>query len=138
MNRCPHCGVELDASSPGGLCPACLMAGGLESQVTIRSGNEVEQPGVPEGVEDDRFGPYRILRLIGEGGMGSVYLAEQSHPIQRQVALKVVKLGMDTRQVVTRFESERQALALMDHPNIAHVYEAGSSDRGRPYFVMEY
>jgi serine/threonine protein kinase len=117
------------------------MAEGLETQVKIRSGNEVPPPGTTPaqaGLEDDRFGPYRILRLIGEGGMGSVYLAEQIHPIQRQVALKVVKLGMDTRQVVARFESERQALALMDHPNIAHVYEAGTSDRGRPYFVMEY
>jgi serine/threonine protein kinase/tetratricopeptide (TPR) repeat protein len=133
--------VELDASSPGGLCPACLMAGGLESQVTIRIGNEVPRPGptpAQAGLEDDRFGPYRILRRIGEGGMGSIYLAEQSQPIQRQVALKVIKLGMDTRQVVARFESERQALALMDHPNIAHVYEAGTSERGRPYFVMEY
>jgi serine/threonine protein kinase/tetratricopeptide (TPR) repeat protein len=92
----------------------------------------------PPDMEGDHFGAYRILRLIGEGGMGSVYLAEQLHPIQRRVALKVVKLGMDTRQVVARFESERQALALMDHPNIAHVYEAGTSERGRPYFVMEY
>src|SRR5262245_36422269 len=114
MNRCPHCGVELDASSPGGLCGACLLVGGLESQVTIRSGNEVSQPSATgASVEDDHFGPYRILQLIGEGGMGSVYLAEQRQPIQRQVALKVVKLGMDTRQVVTRLESERQALALM-------------------------
>src|SRR5215467_10386889 len=137
MNRCPHCGVELDASSPGGLCPACLMAEGIESQLTTAPVTRSHRQ-AHDGLEDDHFGPYRILWRIGEGGMGTVYLAEQGQPIQRQVALKVIKLGMDTRQVVTRFESERQALALIDHPHIAHVYEAGSSDRGRPYFVMEY
>jgi serine/threonine protein kinase/tetratricopeptide (TPR) repeat protein len=136
MKRCAQCGAELDARSPAGLCPACLMLEALETQAT---GPGATAP-APAGAswEGDRFGAYRILRLIGEGGMGSVYLAEQTHPIQRQVALKVVKLGMDTRQVVARFESERQALALMDHPNIAHVYEAGTSEGGRPYFVMEY
>jgi serine/threonine protein kinase len=111
----------------------------LEALETQATGSGATAPGpAGAGLEGDRFGAYRILQLIGEGGMGSVYLAEQTHPIQRQVALKVVKLGMDTRQVVARFESERQALALMDHPNIAHVYEAGTSDPGRPYFVMEY
>ena len=82
-------------------------------------------------------GPYRILERIGEGGFGSVFLAEQQRPIRRRVALKVVKLGMDTRQVIARFEQERQALALMDHPNIAKVLDAGATDAGRPYFVME-
>src|SRR5437762_4495644 len=85
-----------------------------------------------------RIGPYEILELIGEGGMGSVYKAEQRDPIQRIVAIKVIKLGMDTREVITRFESERQALALMNHPNVARVLEAGATDTGRPYFVMEY
>jgi serine/threonine protein kinase len=89
-------------------------------------------------VEGDRFGPYRVLRPIGEGGMGAVYLAEHTGPIHREVALKVIKLGMDSRQVVARFDAERQVLALMEHPNIAHVYDAGTSDGGRPYFVMEY
>jgi serine/threonine protein kinase len=111
----------------------------LDTKATTDPGAPAPSPGPAQsGPPDDRFGAYRILRPIGEGGMGSVYLAEQTHPMQRQVALKVVKLGMDTRRVVARFESERQALALMDHPNIAHVYEAGTSDRGRPYFVMEY
>ena len=84
------------------------------------------------------IGPYRILGLLGEGGMGEVYLARQEHPVRREVALKVVKLGMDTRQVIARFEAERQALALMDHPSVAKVFDAGSTDAGRPYFVMEY
>jgi len=84
------------------------------------------------------IGPYRLLQLLGEGGMGEVWLAEQKKPIQRTVALKLIKTGMDTKAVVARFESERQALALMDHPNIARVFEAGSTAEGRPYFVMEY
>ena len=84
------------------------------------------------------FGSYRLLQKIGEGGMGEVWLAEQMAPIRRQVALKVIKAGMDTAQVVTRFEAERQALALMDHPAIATVFDGGSTPEGRPYFVMEY
>jgi non-specific serine/threonine protein kinase/serine/threonine-protein kinase len=84
------------------------------------------------------IGPYRILRLLGEGGMGAVYEAEQEQPVRRRVAVKLIKIGMDTREVVARFESERQALALMDHPAIAKVFDAGSTPQGRPYFVMEY
>jgi eukaryotic-like serine/threonine-protein kinase len=84
-----------------------------------------------------RIGPYKILQLIGEGGFGSVFMAEQEKPVQRKVALKIIKLGMDTRQVVARFEQERQALAMMDHPNIAKVFDAGATDTGRPFFVME-
>ena len=83
----------------------------------------------------ERIGPYRILELIGEGGMGTVYLAEQDEPLVRRVALKVVKPGMDTREVVARFESERRTLARMHHPHIAEVYDAGMTDEGRPYFV---
>jgi eukaryotic-like serine/threonine-protein kinase len=82
-------------------------------------------------------GRYKLLEEIGEGGMGTVYMAEQTEPIQRKVALKVIKAGMDSRQVIARFEAERQALALMDHPNIARVIEASTTDFGRPYFVME-
>src|SRR5207244_1792821 len=85
-----------------------------------------------------QIGRYFIEQLIGEGGMGSVYKAEQREPIRRTVAIKVIKLGMDTREVIARFESERQALALMNHPNVARVLDAGASDTGRPYFVMEY
>lgn len=83
------------------------------------------------------IGRYKLLQNIGEGGMGIVYMAEQTEPVIRKVALKIIKLGMDTKQVVARFEAERQALALMDHPNIAKVLDAGSTDTGRPYFVME-
>jgi hypothetical protein len=84
-----------------------------------------------------RIGRYKLLRQIGEGGCGVVYLAEQQEPVRRPVALKVIKLGMDTKSVIARFEAERQALALMDHPNIAKVLDAGATDSGRPYFVME-
>jgi eukaryotic-like serine/threonine-protein kinase len=84
------------------------------------------------------IGSYQLLELIGEGGMGEVWLAEQKEPVRRRVAVKLIKAGMDTREVVARFESERQALALMDHPAIAKVFDAGSTAEGRPYFVMEY
>src|SRR3954447_8947792 len=89
-----------------------------------------EQPGTV-------IGQYKLLQQIGEGGMGVVFMAEQSEPIQRTIALKIIKPGMDTRQVIARFEAERQAVAMMDHPNIAKVLDAGTTDSGRPYFVME-
>jgi tRNA A-37 threonylcarbamoyl transferase component Bud32 len=84
-----------------------------------------------------RIGRYKLLQKIGEGGCGVVYMAEQEEPVRRLVALKVIKLGMDTRSVINRFEAERQALAMMDHPNIAKVLDAGATEAGRPYFVME-
>ncbi len=90
----------------------------------------LEQPGTA-------IGPYKLLEQIGEGGFGIVFMAEQQHPVRRKVALKVIKPGMDTRQVIARFEAERQALALMDHPNIARVLDAGATDSGRPYFAMD-
>src|SRR5881275_2155986 len=83
------------------------------------------------------IGPYRLVRQLGEGGMGVVYHAQQHQPIRRDVALKIIKPGMDSKQVIARFESERQALALMDHANIARVFDAGATSTGRPYFVME-
>ncbi|MGH7970160.1 MAG: protein kinase domain-containing protein, partial [Limisphaerales bacterium] len=83
------------------------------------------------------IGRFKLLQEIGEGGMGIVYMAEQREPVIRKVALKIIKLGMDTRQVVARFEAERQALALMDHPNIAKVLDGGATESGRPYFVMD-
>src|SRR6476659_8876799 len=83
------------------------------------------------------IGPYKLLQQIGEGGMGTVFMAEQTQPVQRKVALKVIKPGMDSRQVIARFEAERQALAVMDHVNIARVLDAGTTPAGRPYFVME-
>src|SRR6516164_7095404 len=85
----------------------------------------------------DKIGRYKLLQQVGEGGWGVVYMAEQEEPVRRRVALKVIKLGMDTKQVIARFEAERQALALMDHPNIAKVLDAGATTTGRPYFVME-
>ena len=86
----------------------------------------------------EQIGPFRIIEIIGEGGMGVVYKAEQRDPVRRVVALKVIKLGMDTHDVVARFEAERQALAMMSHPNVARVFEAGVTEQGRPYFAMEY
>jgi eukaryotic-like serine/threonine-protein kinase len=89
-----------------------------------------EEPG-------DHIGRYKLLQKIGEGGCGTVYMAEQEEPVRRRVALKIIKVGMDTRQVIARFEAERQALAMMDHPNIARVLDAGATDAGRPFFVMD-
>src|SRR5437879_11466961 len=101
--------------------------------------------GAPAATVDDPIterpgtviGPYKLLEQIGEGGFGVVFLAEQTQPVRRKVALKILKPGMDSRQVIARFEAERQALALMDHPNIAHVFDGGETVSGRPYFVME-
>ena len=84
------------------------------------------------------IGPFRIVRPLGEGGMGVVYLAEQEHPIRRQVAFKVIKLGLDSQEITARFQAERQSLALMNHPGIARVLDAGATEEGWPYFVMEY
>ncbi|MBS0198281.1 MAG: protein kinase [Planctomycetes bacterium] len=98
--------------------------------VQTQSGQMSEGPG-------SRIGPYRLLQAIGEGGFGTVFMAEQETPVSRRVAIKVIKLGMDTHQVIARFEAERQALAMMDHPNIARVLDAGATETGRPYFVME-
>ncbi len=92
---------------------------------------------VPGEKEGDLIGRYKLLQQIGEGGFGTVYMAEQTEPVKRRVALKVIKAGMDSKEVIARFEAERQALALMDHPNIAKVYDAGTTEGGRPYFVME-
>ncbi len=87
--------------------------------------------------EGSRIGPYRLVEILGSGGFGTVWRAEQDVPVRRQVALKILKLGMDTGEVMARFETERQALALMSHPNIATVFDAGTTETGRPYFVME-
>ena len=104
------------------------------ADATTTFGPGPERPGM-------RVGPYKLLQFLGEGGMGTVFLAEQSQPIRRMVALKIIKHGLDSTQVLARFEAERQALALMDHPNIAKVLDAGKTDgeagAERPYFVME-
>ena len=95
------------------------------------------KPMMNDGLEGTQVGRYKLLEKIGEGGMGSVYMADQEEPVRRRVALKIIKLGMDTKQVVARFEAERQALALMDNPHIAKLLDAGETETGRPYFVME-
>ena len=135
MPNCLQCGAESASGDPAGLCPGCLFRGAFDSSFANGSGVETIDT-APAG--DDDFGRYHILQRLGEGGMGTVYLAEQREPIRRRVALKVVKLGMDTSQVLARFAKERQALAMMDHPNVARIFDAGATARGRPYFVMEY
>jgi len=116
--------ADLGAAAPGAE-PRPAVGETADHQLAI------ETPGM-------HIGPYKLLEAIGEGGMGTVWVAEQMRPMRRKVALKLVKPGMDSRQVLARFEAERQALALMDHPNIAKVYDGGMTDQGRPYFVMEY
>src|SRR3954465_6115721 len=116
----------LDVHSNGGGPPG---KGAIPAPPTIDQLTS-EQPGA-------LIGPYKLLEQIGEGGMGLVYMAEQQRPMRRLVALKLVKPGMDSKQVIARFEAEKQALAMMDHPNIAKVFEAGTTDSGRPYFAME-
>jgi WD40 repeat protein len=103
----------------------------LELNSTAEESPLIEGPGT-------KIGRYELLELIGEGGMGLVYLAQQKEPVRRQVALKIIKPGMDSKQVIARFEAELQTLAVLDHPNIAHVFDAGTTKAGRPYFVMEY
>ena len=100
-------------------------------------GGAVDKPSLPSEKAGDQIGPYKLLEQIGEGGMGVIYMAEQREPMVRRVALKIIKWGMDTKQVLARFEAERQALAMMNHPNIARILDAGSTSTGRSYFVME-
>src|SRR5947199_3599055 len=138
MPNCPQCEAELGSDDPAGLCPKCLIQGAFDSSVAADEYGTQTINGTRDPTGDDDFGRYQIVRPIGEGGMGTVYLAEQFEPIRRRVALKVVKLGMDTAQVLARFHNERQALAMMDHPNIAQIHDAGATPKGRPYFVMEY
>jgi len=114
-----------------------LFAMGLEESSSEEAGPTASLGGLLER-PGGKIGRYKLLSVLGEGGMGIVYLAEQEEPIRRRVALKVIKPGMDSKRVIGRFEAERQALALLDHPNIAHVYDAGTTENGRPYFVMEY
>src|ERR1017187_130175 len=132
--KCPTCGATLVPDPAGGHCVRCLLQLALapDEPQPISSGDtpHFEQPG-------DKVGRYKLLQQIGEGGCGVVYMAEQEEPVRRRVALKVIKLGMDTKSVIARFAAERQGLALMDHPNIAKVLDAGATDTGRPYFVME-
>jgi serine/threonine protein kinase/WD40 repeat protein len=117
------------------LLEACEKSGGFLEQPLGRLPDALMA--APIELIPDRVGPYRIIKELGEGGMGVVYLAQQETPVRRQVALKIIKPGLDTRQIIARFEAERQVLAMMDHPNIAKVLDAGTTEAGRPYFVME-
>ncbi|MBV8728240.1 MAG: serine/threonine protein kinase, partial [Acidobacteriia bacterium] len=137
MAICPQCAAELASDDPAGLCPRCLIQGAFDGSTAGKQAG-TQTIDTAESIGNDDFGRYQIIRPIGEGGMGTVYLAEQREPIRRRVALKVVKLGMDTSQVLARFGNERQALAMMEHPNIARIFDAGATAKGRPYFVMEY
>ncbi len=107
------------------------------SRPSAKATMKLEFADAPDEAVGQTLGRYKLLERVGEGGCGVVYVAEQTEPVRRRVALKVIKLGMDTKQVVARFEAERQALAMMDHPNIAKVLDAGTTEQGRPYFVME-
>jgi hypothetical protein len=146
----------LEISNPGerqeyldGVCAGDLeLRAGVEALLyaSEKAGSFLESPAANRDSTTDEpaaesrgsmIGPYKIVELIGEGGMGAVYLAQQSEPIKRLVAVKLIKAGMDSRQVIARFEAERQALALMDHANIARVLDAGTTAAGRPYFVMD-
>src|SRR4051812_22017767 len=133
---CPDCGKPLPSGLRDGMCPHCLFSLGV-----------TPPPGSPESEEASPASSgesagsvirnYKLLEVIGEGGFGIVWMAEQQAPVRRRVALKILKLGMDTREVVARFEAERQALAMMEHANIAKVLDAGATENGRPFFVME-
>ena len=137
QTSCPQCGARLKRGLAGNLCLNCLLSFGLKEGAVPSGGDEAAPiPGSPE-IAPDEFDRFRIIEKIGEGGCGIVYRAEQLQPVRREVALKVIKLGLDTASVIARFGAERQALALMDHPGIARVFDAGSSRSGRPFFVME-
>ncbi len=148
LKKCRACGVDVPSNAPFGHCPKCVIELGLaavsdESMEPRAALTEGAQP-----INNTAFAPvteapgdyidrYKLLQKIGEGGCGVVYMADQEEPIRRRVALKVIKPGMDTRAVIARFEAERQALSMMDHPNIAKVLDVGQTATGRPFFVME-
>jgi eukaryotic-like serine/threonine-protein kinase len=127
------------SSAQPGVSPTSTGIADVDETGAFGQQQAVGSPSVRSMIEapGSLIGPYKLLQRIGEGGMGAVYLAEQERPVRRRVALKVIKPGMDTEQVVARFEAERQALAIMDHPSIAKVFDAGVTDSGRPFFVME-
>jgi eukaryotic-like serine/threonine-protein kinase len=130
---CRTCGAQLTGAAVEGLCPQCML------QEVLGQPDQADSM-LPAGSMEDEgasVGRYKLREKLGEGGFGVVWVADQRRPVRRRVALKIIKLGMDTKQVIARFEAERQALARMDHPNIAKVLDAGATETGRPYFVME-
>ena len=161
ISRCQQCDVTLTGQAVAGLCVNCLLKlaldppdeqAGMANAPDPAAADPTQvsccgdfEPGhgsdhgtaAPREAAGSRIGRYRLLKQIGEGGFGVVWMAGQLEPVTRRVALKIIKMGMDTREVIARFEAERQALAMMDHPNIARVLDAGATDSGRPYFVME-
>ena len=128
LTHCPKCGSRFAPGLVGDVCPNCLVKAAFEFE--SRDNEVLSAPGT-------QIGPYRLLEKIGEGGLGVVYMAQQERPVRRRVAVKLIKPGMDSKEVIARFEAERQALALMEHPNIARIFDAGTTDIGHPYFVME-
>ena len=146
---CPQCGDTLPADAPEGLCPRCMFAGIPTEEAPVFNDEEATLPlttGPGTGLAPagdsvgpgGTIGPFRLLEKLGEGGFGVVWKAEQTHPLKRTVALKLIKPGFDSEEIVARFALERQALAVMDHPHIARVYDAGTAGDGRPYFGMEW
>src|SRR5881409_869157 len=141
---CAECGAPLPATAPGNRCPKCLLKMGLEEEPESQSGPPAdnaatteESGAAAEGASvleapGTTIGRYKLLQQIGEGGFGIVFMAEQTEPVQRKVALKIIKAGMDSREIIARFEAERQALALMDHPNIAQVLDGARRPAGAP------
>ncbi len=154
---CEVCGARLPANAPDEPCPACLVRSAIDQAAEAGSSvsrdlkpkpdASLAQPGEVELTTEldvpveqgpgTMIGCYKLLEKVGEGGFGTVYVAEQRKPVKRRVALKIIKLGMDTKQVIARFEAEAQPLALMDHPSDAKGPEAWAPATGRPYFVME-
>ena len=147
--RCRPNSARPTSTRPAARMPNCASALSSCFGLTTTPGSSLSPPRPPAQTArqwcplppsekpGDIIGHYKIREKLGEGGCGVVYVAEQTEPVRRRVALKVIKLGMDTRSVIARFEAERQALAMMDHPNIARVLDAGATETGRPYFVME-
>jgi len=136
---CPKCGTPLSPDALEGLCLKCVGRAAFDDPTALTLSAELEEKFARLKPEEsgDQIGHYKLLQEIGEGGFGTVWMAEQEKPVRRRVALKIIKLGMDTKEVIARFEQERQALAMMDHPNIAKVHDAGATQFGRPFFVME-
>lgn len=148
-DECASCGEKLDPAWIGALCPACILSAALRPDgrenldgwdtVTVRADPERPAPPAPAASSlPSAIGPYRVVRLLGSGGMGEVHLAEQDQPVRRRVALKVLRPGLASPELRERFAAERQMLALMDHPDIAKVYDAGETPDGSPYLVMEF